>query len=258
MSVLSFSEGYRQYFEVVPATTEALRRQNYCLRHEVYCRDLGFEPVREDGLESDSYDRHSLHCLIRALASGSYVGCARIVLCDPQNPSAPLPFETACADTIDRQLIDPSQLDRHRIAEISRLAILGRYRRRKGEATRPFALETHAEEGRQLRLPYLPVALYLALLALARQRGIETLFVLTEPRLASSINRLGGELRPIGSPIKHRGLRIPSMLNVMSTISGMNTYVRSFFEMIAEEIVDSPAHDPHCEDDQLIGSLLRA
>ena len=258
MSVLSFSEAYRQYFEVVPAVTTALQRENFRLRHEVYCRDLGFEPVREDGLETDAYDQHSLHCLIRALASGSFVGCARIVLNNPQNPSQPLPFEAACAEALDRRIVDPARMDRSKIAEISRLAILGRYRRRKGEASRPFALETHAEEGRQLRLPYLPVALYLALLALARQQDIETLFVLTEPRLASSINRLGGELIPIGSPVEHRGTRVPSMMNVGTTIAGMNSYVRSFFEMIAEEVAIGSNVASHADDDRIIGSLLRA
>lgn len=260
MSVLGFSEGYRQYFEVVPAVTEALKRQNFRLRHEVYCRDLSYEPLRADGLESDAYDEHSRHCLIRALASGTFIGCARIVLCNPQDPTLPLPFEAACVTTLNRGIIDPAKLDRTKIAEISRLAILGRYRRRKGEATRPFALETHADEGSQLRLPYLPVALYLALLALSRQEGIETLFVLTESRLASSINRLGGKLIPVGSPIEHRGTRLPSMMNVDATIAGMNDYVRAFFDMISAEIASGtkfPRESP-INDEELIGSLLRA
>ncbi len=236
MSVLNFSEGYRQYFEVIPADTEALRQENYRLRHEVYCRDLGYEATREDGLESDDYDRHSLHCLVRALGSGAFVGCARIVMADPTAPDKPLPFEAACSSSLDQRVLAPRRLDRSKMAEISRLAILGRYRRRKGENNRPFALETHPQEGQQLRLPYLPVALYLALLALARRQGIETLFVLTEPRLASSVNRLGGELIPVGGPVEHRGMRIPSMMDVSATIGAMNSYVRSFFELIADEI----------------------
>lgn len=236
MSVLSFSEGYRQYFEVIPAVTENLRQENYRLRHEVYCRDLGFEATTKDGRESDSYDRHSLHCLVRALGSGAFVGCARIVLADPANPSNPLPFETACGTSLDWQLVNSRLRDRSKIAEISRLAILGRYRRRKGESDQPFALETLPQEGAQLRLPYLPVALYLALLALAYRQGVETLFVLTEPRLASSVNRLGGALIPVGRSIQHRGTRIPSMMDVQNTVGAMNPYVRSFFNLITDEI----------------------
>lgn len=260
MSILSFSEGYRQYFEVIPATTAELKRQSYRLRHEVYCRDLGYEPEREDELETDAYDQQSVHCLIRALSSGTFVGCARIVLTGNEGQQRLLPFEEACQDTLDRRIIEPWSLDRTKIAEISRLAILGRYRRRKGESGKPFSLDTHPEEGRQLRLPYLPVALYLALLALARRQGIETLFVLTDPRLAISINRLGGELTQIGQPIEHRGTRIPSMMSVSTTIGGMNRYVRAFFDTIAEEISQglSSVSTSASSRSEIFSSLLRA
>ena len=69
MTVLSFSDGYKKYFEVVPAISEELKRHNFRLRHEVYCRDLGFEPENAEGIEHDRFDRHSAHCLIRSRAS---------------------------------------------------------------------------------------------------------------------------------------------------------------------------------------------
>lgn len=256
MSILNFSEGYRQYFEVVPAVTESLRRDAYRLRHDVYCRDLGFEPCRENGLESDGYDRHSLHCLVRALGTGSIVGGARLVLTDPTAPATPLPFESACGTQINRSVIDPQRLDRSRIAEISRLAVLGRYRRRKGEEHRPFAIETSVSSGTEIRLPYLPVALYLGLLAMARRSGIIYLFALSEPRLTCSINRLGGNLIPIGDEVNHRGQRIPSFMEVGTTIEGMNPYVREFFELIAEEVDAFVADDT--SDDHLTALQLRA
>lgn len=236
LTTLSFSEGFRKYFEVLPALTEELKRENYRLRHEVYCRDLGFENERPDGLETDKYDRHSLHCLMRAVESEIYVGCARIVLADPEDKHRPLPFEEACAQTLDRSLIDPARCDRSKIAEISRLAVLGRYRRRKGETKQPFVLDDNLGEGERLRLPYLTLGLYLGLIAMARVRGIETLFVLTEPRLAAAITRLGVNLQQIGGPIEHRGTRIPSVMIVEHIINGMNAYVRPFFDVIAAEI----------------------
>lgn len=236
MTELSFSEGYRKYFEVVPAFSEELKRENYRVRHEVYCRDLGFEPVREDGMETDIYDRHSIHCLIRTVTTGTFVGCARIVLADPDHPDHPLPFEKACAATIDRSIIDPAKMDRARIAEISRLAVLGHYRRRKDESNKEVGIQDNFGDGERLRLPYLPLGLYLALIALANQKGIDTLFVLTEPRLAASITRLGVQVKQIGGPVEHRGTRIPSVLNVQRIIEGMNPFVRPFYETISTEI----------------------
>lgn len=257
MSVLNFSEGYRQYFEVVPAQSESLKREAFRLRHDVYCRDLGFEPCSPDGLETDRYDRHSLHCLVRALGSGMIVGGARLVLVNPEAPQAPLPFEALCGTTAGGNIaFNGRPLDRFRIAEISRLAVLGRYRRRRGEEDRPFAMDTMAEGSSELRLPYLPVALYLALLALARKHDIVQLFALLEPRLAKSINRLGGNLVPFGDAISHRGQRIACSLEVGATIESMNPFVRDFFELIANEL------DTFCDEESKVPDikvpLLRA
>ena len=61
ISIASFSEGYRKYFEVVPATTKDLKWHHYHLRHEVYARELGWEPIRGD-LEmiiDDAWQFHS-------------------------------------------------------------------------------------------------------------------------------------------------------------------------------------------------------
>ena len=64
----------------MPATTQALREECYRIRHDVYCRELGFEAVREDGMETDAYDPHSVHCLLRAHASDRLIGCIRLIL----------------------------------------------------------------------------------------------------------------------------------------------------------------------------------
>jgi N-acyl amino acid synthase of PEP-CTERM/exosortase system len=83
LTELAMSQGYRRFFKVVPATTDALRAENYRIRHQVYCRELGFEPVRPDGLESDAFDAQSVHCLVQSVSTGEYVGCARLVLAKP-------------------------------------------------------------------------------------------------------------------------------------------------------------------------------
>lgn len=232
----SLSEGYHHYFEVVPAVNEELKRENYRLRHEVYCRDLGWEAQHRDGIERDEYDRHSIHCLVRAIATGMYVGCARIVLARPDDPASPLPFETACAAVLDRSLYDPAKVDRSKIAEISRLAILGHYRRRRREAQKPFSIAATFGEGEDLRLPYLPLGLYLALIAIARRQGIATLYVLIEPRLAATIMRLGVNLRRIGGAVHHRGTRIPAEMDVEHIVAGMEPFVRRLYERIADEV----------------------
>lgn len=236
IAVASFSAGYRKFFEVVPATTDALKRQNYQLRHEVYARELGWLPVRADGIETDANDRHSLHCLMRAVTSHAFVGCARLVLADPENPAAPLPFESIGGASLDRAVVDPARLDRRRIGEISRLAVVAQYRRRAGEDETAFAINDDFGIAPRIRLPYLTLGLYLALIAQARWHGIETLFALTEPTLSRSLGHLGIEVARIGSPVEHRGEKTPSMIAVGQALANLTPFVRPFYDTIADEI----------------------
>ncbi len=134
---LNLGIGFQKYFAAVPAVTDELKRAAYRIRHDVYCRDLAYEPVRPDGMETDAYDSHSLQCLLRSKANDEYVGCIRLILARADDPSSLLPIERLCAQTIDRTIVDPLRLPRHTIAEVSRLAVISRYRRRKGEASRP-------------------------------------------------------------------------------------------------------------------------
>ncbi len=237
LTELTMGQCYRRFFRVVPALTDDLRAENYRIRHEVYCRELGFETQRPDGLEADAFDAHSVHCLVQSVSSGQHVGCARLVLVDPDTAQARLPFEIACDHSLDRSIVDPMAVDRTRIAEISRLAVVGSYRRRRGEQDQPIAIseQDFGSESRP-RQPYLAFAVYLGIIALARAYGITTLFVLTEPRLAMNLTRLGVHLRPMGDGVEHRGTRIPSMMSVAEIIDGMNFLVRSLFDIISREV----------------------
>jgi N-acyl amino acid synthase of PEP-CTERM/exosortase system len=234
---LDIGIGFSKYFTAVPALTDDLRQQCFRIRHDVYCRDLGFEPERPEGIETDRYDAHSAHCLLRSRTNGEYVGCVRLVMLSREDPDLPLPFEQACARTLDRTIVDPARLARDRIAEVSRLAVASKYRRRKGEAKVAAGI-TKADFGNatQPRFPYIPVGLYLSMIAQARRHGIETLFMLTEPRLAKHLARLGVDLRRVGGPVEHRGERVPSMLSVDSVVRGLNFVVRPLYDVISKEV----------------------
>lgn len=237
LTELTMGQGYRRFFRVVPALSDALRSENYRIRHEVYCRDLGFEPLRSDSLEADDYDERSIHCLVQSVSTGAYVGCARLVLTDADTPQTPLPVEVTCAATLDRSLVEAMAHDRSRIAEISRLAVVGSYRRRQGEQDRPISIseEDFGTETRP-RQPYLALAVYLGMISLARHYGISTLLVLTEPRLATNLARLGVRFERIGGDVHHRGVRFPSLMSVDEVIGGMNFLLRALFEIISREI----------------------
>jgi N-acyl amino acid synthase of PEP-CTERM/exosortase system len=238
---LNLGAGFGKYFRAVPALDDDLRAAVYRIRHSVYCEELGYESVRADGLERDEYDARSLHCLLQARNGGEYIGCVRIVLA-----RGTLPFELLCRDSLDRSIVDPERLDRSRIAEVSRLAVVGRYRRRRGEQKLPVAIdESDFGTPDRPRFPYIAVGLYLGVLALARRNGIERLFMLTEQRLARQLARLGVRLRQVGSPVEHRGLRHPSMMSVEEVVNGLGFFVRPMFDVISGEIEAAcRAHSP--------------
>jgi N-acyl amino acid synthase of PEP-CTERM/exosortase system len=158
----NLGHGYRKYFCIHAASTEALRDEVFRIRHEVYCEDLGFEAVRADGRERDDYDDQSVHCLLRSRNDPpAPVGCARLVLTREGDRDQPLPFERTCAASIDRSIIDPARLPRERIAEVSRLAVRAAYRRRKTDVDHRLIHDEDFRSDAQPRFPYIPISLYL-------------------------------------------------------------------------------------------------
>jgi N-acyl amino acid synthase of PEP-CTERM/exosortase system len=250
--IFDLGEAFKRYFEIVPAASDVLKDEVYRVRHQVYCEDLNFESVRSDGREYDEYDPYSLHFLLRNVQTNESVGCARLIRPRAEDLYHPLPFETACADSLDRSIIDPRSLVRQSIAEVSRLAVVSRYRRRKGEANHAFTISDE-DFGTQLlpRFPYIPISLYLTTFELARLNKIDTLFVLTEERLARHFLKLGFSLKFIGDPVEHHGRRIPSMMDVGGTINNIRSNLKPLYDVIAASIGRATS-DSHIALDQFI------
>src|SRR5437762_7954441 len=57
---------YEDTFKLVRATTQELKEAAYRLRYQVYCVEQPFENPAEhpQGMETDAYDRHSVHTLL--------------------------------------------------------------------------------------------------------------------------------------------------------------------------------------------------
>lgn len=234
----NLGKGFSDYFNILPALDESSRGLVYQIRHEVYCEDLGFEAVRKDRREVDEYDQHSVHCLLQASDDArTPVGCTRLVLTRTDDPMHPLPFEQTCSTNLDSHSVDSRRLPRNRIAEVSRLAVRQQYRRRRGEQGQAVALsEQDFGTAANPRFPFIPVGLYLGAMALAERHGIEHVFVLTEPRLAQNIARLGFDLKVIGPAVEHRGSRTPSVIDVQGSIRGIRALIRPMWQVIRAEI----------------------
>jgi N-acyl amino acid synthase of PEP-CTERM/exosortase system len=229
-------ENFRRWFEILPATSARLRDEAFRLRHGVYCEDLGFEPRRADGLERDEHDPHAIHLLIRHGPSAAFVGCVRLICLPPGREMQRLPFERLCSGLAPGAVPDTPER-RARIAEVSRLAVVRAFRRRRGEHAHPAPVSDADFSGAPtLRFPYVLVGLYLGVVAAAMLHGIQRLFVLTEPRLGEHLHRLGLRVIRIGPPVEHRGPRVPSMIDVAPVAEGLHPMGRPLYDHVYESL----------------------
>ena len=235
-------EGLRSRFSLIPADSENVQNEVFRLRHQIFCEEFRLFEPRPDGMERDDFDRHSLFLLLRSARTAEAVGCVRVVLTDPLSPYSLLPFEKACGSMLERIILDPGRLPRNSIGEVSRLGVAAKFRRRKGEQKSPaplsdesLKLDPVAPNPRQF--PCILVSLYLGSIALAEYSSINTLFTFTELRLVTHFARLGVPIRPINSPVDHKGIRLPCVLDVRETIDSFSPFVRGVYSEIRRQIV---------------------
>ncbi len=213
-----------QNFEVILADDQWSRQIHYQLRYQVYCLETGYEDPAHfpDGQEKDEWDDDSLHFIVRERDSGQWVAAMRFVL-----PSAQiLPIK-------QRVAIEPSLLrDRRHSAEVSRLCLVGHYRRRLQDHIKPcsndFPENNSAKEGvkseaiKQHRTSEILKVLLKAAVAVSSERGIAHCYMLTTRALA----RIAGHVLPLdmqlaGPPCSHRGERYPYLVDVGQVMTGL-------------------------------------
>jgi N-acyl amino acid synthase of PEP-CTERM/exosortase system len=216
---------FYQYFELVPAFGDELKREVFKLRHQVYCLETGFEAQENcqigrdaDGeleyYEIDEFDARSEHYLIRHRASNLFAATTRLVLPDPDNLDAPYPMEKHCAPIA--RIVNPEQ--RFRLGEISRYAVSRNFKRRAGEAGTLAGVSDQAEqavrEGERRALPLLSMALWACMMRMARRHGVKLLYGAMEPALFRLFHRNGIHFREIGPGVEYHGIRLPCVINL--------------------------------------------
>lgn len=226
-------ELFTDYFEVLVADTEALKKQVYNIRYEVYCEEFGYEPKEAfpDQLEFDEFDEYSTHCLVMHRQSGIAAGCVRLV-----NGSADqiLPIEAHCAEAIDPAYLADLRANRETSCELSRLAVRKAFRRRHGESKTPMGERLDPELARnEARVfPLIAVAAYIAACAAAELTGRHRGYAMMEPYLPRLLRRSGIVFSSIGEPMDYHGTRAPYMTNASRVIDGMAPELQGMYRRI--------------------------
>ncbi|ABI55505.1 PEP-CTERM/exosortase system-associated acyltransferase [Alkalilimnicola ehrlichii MLHE-1] len=210
MSDAPLAEAFEAYFDYSLARGDE-QEEIHRLRYDVYCREFGFEREEDcpGGLEQDEFDALSWHGLLRHRGTGRAAGCVRVVPADAGAPGAALPIEKHCGESFFHPELRPDLLEREHVCEVSRLAVHGVFRRRRGESKTPLGdvdgLEIPAEHYRTF--PLMAVSLFMAATALTGLTGKHHVFAMMEPRLARLLSRSGLVFVQVGDVLDYHGLR---------------------------------------------------
>lgn len=215
-------------FETVLADTPRAREINHRIRYLVYCLETGYESRARypDGLERDAWDENAAHFLVRRRDNGEWIAAMRLVL-----PGAhPLPIESLCA--LDRRLWAGAL--RSDVAEVSRLCVVERYRRRSRERQAPFEIPagadrrrrtlpvTRDQRARQRRHgPEIMLGLLLAAAAYSQAEGLRHWLFLTSQSLCRMVEQYGVPLQLAGAPCEHRGERHPYVVDLAGALTAL-------------------------------------
>ncbi|HET7083151.1 MAG TPA: PEP-CTERM/exosortase system-associated acyltransferase [Rhizomicrobium sp.] len=188
------------YFELVSANTRELIDTAFALRYQVYCLERQFEdPAQQrDGLESDQYDSHAVHCLLLHRPQAAAIGTARLIL--PQARPNSLPIQQLLKKN---GLNSREHFSSETVAEISRFAISKEFRRRVDSLS--------GADTRRDRLGNLPfLGLLQILLRQSVELGVDYWAAVMEPTLLRMLAAMGVRFHAIGPLVSYHGLRQPS------------------------------------------------
>ena len=187
---------FRQMYAVQVADTPDLVQEAYRLRHQVYCLERGYEPGTE-GLETDAFDAHARHAVVRDRRDGQVVGTVRLILPVPGSRRS-LPTQQLCqAGLLDR-------LPQATIAEVSRFAIS---KDRRGADAMGDSL---------LRLSLVQGAL-----RLSREAGVTHWCAVMERSLLRLLRATAIHFTPAGPCVEYHGLRQPAYADLDAMVARM-------------------------------------
>lgn len=209
LSDKSIKEGFHHYFEITIANTPQLLEEVFNIRYQVYSEEMGFEPKNSAHIESDDYDESAIHVLIKYRPTDLFIGTIRMVLNEQNRDDFVFPMETHC-HTMDRGIFDIDKAGRQKIGEISRVAVIQNFRRRKEDAIGLAGAVVVEDDAHYHRtLSYVPLSLYFASHIIAMWKHLNYTIAISEPKLMRHIHFTGIAAKQFGASFEFKGERAP-------------------------------------------------
>lgn len=232
--MISEKHSFDSCFEVFLADTPESKQIHYNLRYQVYCDEMGFEDkaLFPDEMESDEWDNHAVHFLVRHKVTGHWLGGLRLVY----DHNEAFPFEKL---TEPHQKI--TQTDREVSVEMSRLCVIKEARRFSSKRFAPYGLPEQeiSAETDTIRSLYnfknqsrsIMWGLIRAAVEYSAFQNLDRWYFIIAPALAGFIRREGFAMQKIGDPCEFRGLRTPYQLavdNILANPLWSNDYKNGY------------------------------
>ena len=213
-AVLPLYDIYEDTFELVRADTDELRNAVYRLRYQVYCMERPFENPADhpNGLETDNYDKNSVHTLLIHRKSGMLVGNVRLVLPNPDDLLHSFPMQELCSHP---KLGNPHRL--RSACEVSRFCVSRDFRKREEDGFytgvflpgRAISFSLFKKHDQRRVIPFTPLGLIRAVFEMAMDHDIVFGYAVLEPTLIRLLRKLGVELGILGPAVSYHGTRYP-------------------------------------------------
>lgn len=158
----SILDAFNEFFDMVPADSQALLQEVYKLRYQVYCLETGFEATENhpDQMEYDEFDENSMHYLVRHKKSGVYAASTRLILPDLADIEHLFPIEIH--SKIENTTV-LQNVPRDKLGEVSRFCVSKEFKRRKNEERTlngfSDATEDNHTEDERRTFPHITIAL---------------------------------------------------------------------------------------------------
>jgi len=229
---------------LVIADTDALKNAVYRLRYEVYVNECGFESPNDHpgGLEKDSYEDVSTHlAVVEDIGNGKHrvIGTTRMV------HSKGFPLEEAVPEVFCNFENNFSKPPAMTTIEISRMAVLKRYRRRISDGLLGVESYIRVKDGKQewidderRKRPYVIMGLYQSVVQFTKQNNITHWYMLSERALKYVLGKFGYIFHKIGEGIEYHGRkRIPYLADFSEIDENIKTNHPKYFD----ELNNAPA-----------------
>ncbi|MFQ5596658.1 MAG: PEP-CTERM/exosortase system-associated acyltransferase [Nitrospiria bacterium] len=245
---MNLTESFNHHFQIVTPNSDKLMQEAMHLRYMVYCVENTLAEPKDhpSHIETDRYDRHSVHRLIQHKRTGVLVGYVRLILSSSIGRWNRLPIEENFNRVFYKDALKSVQLKRKSLSEISRFIVS---KRRLQRITNRHLRDSDKKDTGPLFLPPVALGLFKAIFNMAMEKNVVHSYACLEPPLLRLLKRFGIVFKPIGPIVDYHGKRLPCFRSIVSLLSGIYLSRPDIWRFIIQDSHGQDSHGVYLNDD---------